>query len=153
NVDSIEQRAADAANVALDLKRIAFTRPPGIAQIAARTRVHGRYEDEAGREGARSQGTGNSHAAFFERLAKHVQTAGVKFRQLVEKENAVMSQADLAGRGDRATADHAGVANGVVGRAKRPRGHKRFVRLQSSQRAVNSRGFQAFGRRQGRKDG
>jgi hypothetical protein len=38
----------------------------------------------------------------------------VELRQLVEEQDAVVGQADLAGRRGAAAADHAGVATGVV---------------------------------------
>src|SRR5438552_692063 len=127
HVDSVKQRTADAGNVALDLEGIALTWPASIAQIPARTWIHGRHEDETGREGARSQGPGDSHPPFFQRLAEDFQTTAMKLRQLVEKKHAVMGQADLAGRGNSAAADHAGVADSVMWRAKGPSSHERLV--------------------------
>src|SRR5207302_10063930 len=80
HVYPIEQRTADAGNVALDLKWITFARPASISQIPARTWVHGRHEDETSGERARTQGAGNGHAAFLQRLAQNFQTAAVKLR-------------------------------------------------------------------------
>jgi len=58
--------------------------------------------------------------AVFERLAEHFERLLFELRQLVEKEDAVVRERDLARRGDRAAADQAGVRNGVVRRAERP---------------------------------
>ena len=57
------------------------------------------------------------HRAVFQRLAQHFQRAAIELGQLVEKQHAVVRQADLAGRGRRAAADQAGVADRVVRRA------------------------------------
>ena len=64
-----------------------------------------------------------------------------------------MCQADLSRDRRAATTHHAGIADGMVRGAKGPGGQERLIRLESAQGAVNARGLQAFGRRQGRQDG
>ena len=62
DVDAVEQRAADPAHVALDLRRRAVAGVPRVAEVAARARVHRRDQHEAGRERGRVQGPGDRHA-------------------------------------------------------------------------------------------
>ena len=146
------KRPADAAHVALDLHGRAFAGVPGIAEVAARTRVHRRHQHEAGGERRRVQGARDGDVALLQRLAQHLQTAAMELRQLVEEENAVMGQRDLARRRRTAAADHAGVADRVMRRAERPAFHQRLVRRQPAHRAVDARRLQALGRRQRRQD-
>ena len=54
--------------------------------------------------------------AVFQRLAQHFERAAVELGQFVEKQHAVVRQADFAGRGDRAAADQPGVADRVMRR-------------------------------------
>ena len=63
-----------------------------------------------------------------------------------------MGQRDLAGRRRAAAADHAGIADGVMRRAKRPGRQQRLVGLEPAQGTVDARRLQALGRRQRRQD-
>jgi hypothetical protein len=67
--------------------------------------------------------------------------------------DAVVGQADLAGRRRAAAADHAGVADGMVWRPERPRRQQRLARRQPAHGAVDARRLQALRRRQRRQDG
>jgi hypothetical protein len=49
-VDAVQERAADAAHIALDLHRVALAGVAGVAEVAARARVHRRRQQEAGFE-------------------------------------------------------------------------------------------------------
>jgi len=86
----------------------------GVPEETAGAGVHGRHEDEAGGEGARRQGPRDGDLALFERLAQHLETPPVEFGQFIEEENAMMRERDLAWARRTTTADHAGVADGVV---------------------------------------
>ncbi len=66
--------------------------------------------------------------------------------QFVEEKNAVVRQADLAGCGGIAAADHAGIADGVVRIAEWPRRQQRLVGLEATQGTVDPRGAEAFRR-------
>ena len=44
-------------------------------------------------------GARDRHSPIFERLAHHFESGAFELRQLVEKKDAVMREADLAGRG------------------------------------------------------
>ena len=81
---------------------------------AASMNRDGKVSDMAGaRDGDR---------VIFQRLAHHFQNVARKFRQLVQEEHAVMGQRNFAGARDCAAADQAGIGDGVVRRAERPRG-------------------------------
>ena len=96
----------------------------GIAKVAAGAWVHGRHENEARRERRRVERPRDGDVAFFQRLPQHFQAAAIELGQLVEEENAMVSQADLARRGRTAAADHAGVTDGVMWRTERPLSHQ-----------------------------
>ena len=57
--------------------------------------------------------------AFLERLAQHFEHVAAELEHLVEKQHAVMGEADFAGPRLRAAADERGVGDGVVRRAER----------------------------------
>jgi hypothetical protein len=57
---------------------------------------------------------------IFERLAHDLEHIAGKLRQLVEKEQTVVRQRDLAWTGHDSAADQAGIGDGVMRRAKRP---------------------------------
>src|SRR5207245_6063445 len=94
-IDAVEQRAADAADIALDLHRVALAGPARIAEVTARTRIHGRHQDKAGRESRGRKRAGNRDLAFLQWLAEHFEAAAIELRQLVEKEHAVVGEADF----------------------------------------------------------
>ena len=60
--------------------------------------------------------------SFLERLAQHLEHAAAELRHLVEKEHAVMRQADLAGPGVLPAADERDIRDRVMRRAERPLG-------------------------------
>ena len=126
-IDPIQQRAADPAEIFFHLHRVAFARPAGVAEVAARAGVHGGDEDEARREERRVDRPADRHLAFFEGLAEAFETAAVELGQLVKEEDAVVGETDLARRRRRSAADHAGVGDGVVRAAERAGGEEGFA--------------------------
>src|ERR1051326_9123605 len=95
--------------------------------MTTRTRIHRTNGGAAGGIGERGGGAGEGELAVFEGLAHDFEHFALELGQLVEEENAVMSEADLAGPGDRATADEAGIGDRVVRRAERASGDQRLV--------------------------
>ena len=96
-VDAIAQRTRQPAAVARDLQRRAAALATGSPREARRdtgssppTSMNRRREDR-GPRGAR-----DGHRALFERLPQHFQRAPVELRHLVEKQDAVVGQADFA---------------------------------------------------------
>ena len=85
----------DAARVARHLVRRAGAGRTG-ARASRRARVHGRDQLEAGRKARRAHGPRDQHPAGFQRLAQRFQRAPVEFGQFIQKQHAVMRQADLS---------------------------------------------------------
>jgi hypothetical protein len=151
-VDSVQERTADSAHVFFDLHRRAFAGVFGVSHEAAGARVHRRHQNETRWKRRRIEGTRDGDTPFLQRLPQDFEASAIEFGQLVEKQDAVMSQTDLAWSGHTAAADHAGIANGVMRRSKRSYRQERFARGQPSQCAVNARCFQAFVRGQQRQN-
>ena len=97
HVDAIEQRAGDAALVALDQIRRTIADAADMAVVAARTGIHRRDQLEVRREVGLPRGARDGDVAGLHRLAQHVEHAAVEFRKFVEEENTAMRQRNLAG--------------------------------------------------------
>ncbi len=96
-VDAVEQRPGQLGAVALDLFRGAAAAAAGVAQVATGTGVHRRHQLEARREAHLVAGPGDHDMAGLQRLAQDLEDLAVELGQLVEEQDAVMGQADLAG--------------------------------------------------------
>lgn len=126
--------------------------PPRIAAVAARAGIERGDEHEVGGEGGRGLRPADGHAAVLEGLPQHLERAAVEFGKFIEKEHAVMCQADLAGHRHGSTADKAGLADRVVRGAEGTGGHERLAAREQSQSAVDPRGLKRLGCRQRRQD-
>ena len=116
-----------AAAFALQIAEISA----GQGFIAA-TSMNSRWEGQtAGRARDRD-------SSVFERLAHDFERGAFEFRQLIEKQHAVVREADFARGGERAAAEQADVADGVMRRTKRPRRDKRFLAVEQVQRCCGS---------------
>ena len=91
----------------------------GVAEKAARTRVHRADQHEAGGEDGRPRGARDGDAPFLERLAQHLEHVAAELEHLVEKQHAVMGEADFARPRLRSAADERGVRDRVMRRAER----------------------------------
>lgn len=98
-VDTIEKRAGELAAIAGDLVRRAAAFSVRVAVMAARTGIHRGNQLEFGREFRLAGGPGDVNAAGFERLAQGFEHFAIEFRQFVQKEDSLVSQADFAGAG------------------------------------------------------
>src|SRR4051812_44035243 len=67
-----------------------------MSQIAARAWIHRRDQLEVRRELCLTRGTRNRDAARLQRFAQRFEDAPLEFRQLVEKQDAVMRERDLS---------------------------------------------------------
>jgi hypothetical protein len=124
-VDAIQKRPGKFLSVLDDLMGPAPARPKRIAKITARARVHGPHEHERGREGHAYPGPNDRDPPLLKGLTEGLQDLAVKFGKLVEKKDAVMGEADLAGHRDTvAAAHHAHIGDRVMGSAKRPPAQK-----------------------------
>src|SRR5436190_7153235 len=112
-IDPVEQRATDFGHISLDLRYRAMTFSPRIVSITAWARIEGGNEHKVGRERGRIQRPADRDVAILERLPQHFERCPIELRQFVEKQNAVVREADLAWRGRRAAPYEAGVGNRV----------------------------------------
>ena len=87
-------------------------------------------------------------AVFLERLAEHFERAAIEFGQFVEKKDAVVGEADLAGGRRAAAADQARFADRVVRSAERAQKHQRLIGSQPADGAVDAGRFDALFRRE-----
>ena len=86
----------------------------------------------------------NADAALLEGLLERLQRPTGEFRQFVEKEDAVVRQADLAGARDRAAADEGHMRDGVMRRQKRPVAEQPATGGHQAGDRVDGRRFQGF---------
>ena len=93
-----------------------MNKPPG---------VHGGDEHEAGGEGEAHRGATDGDLAVLEGLAQHLEDILLELGKLVEEEDAVVGEGDLARFGDGAAADQTGIGDGVVGGTKGAGGDQR----------------------------
>ena len=89
-----------------------------MALVAARTRVHGRDQEEIGGEGDATGRTRDVHHAVLERLPEDVQCSALELGHLVQQEHPMVRKADLPGPGLRAAADERCGRHGVMRRAE-----------------------------------
>ena len=88
-VDVVQQRSADPVQVVLYFPR----RTARLARhLAVRCRVHCRHQHEFRREGHAAGRPGNGGAPLLQRLAHRLEHVALEFRQLVQKEHAVVRQ-------------------------------------------------------------
>jgi len=87
----------------------------GIGKIPARTRIHGSDQHKTGRirQGHGCPGYGN--LKILQRLPENLYYMFFKFGEFVQKEDAVMRQADLSGSRDMPAADESGIGYGMMG--------------------------------------
>lgn len=78
-IDPVEKRAGNAGAVATDLIGMATTGMTRIAEVAARTGIHGCDEHKAGRKGDLAGAAGNGDLAILERLAHDLEGTPFEF--------------------------------------------------------------------------
>ena len=143
-VDAVEQRPGDPRQVALDQRRRAGALVQRIAEKAALAGIHGRRQHEARRKGQRHRRPADRDLAVLERLAQHVEHVALEFGQLVQKQDAVVRQADFAGTRQRAAADQPRIGNGVVRRAERPGADQSVLLREQARDGVDLGGLDRF---------
>src|SRR5436305_943742 len=80
----------------------------------------------------RCRRTGDGDEAVLHWLAERLQHGAREFEQLVEKQDTVMRQTDLAGPRRRTSADEARRGDGMVRRAKGPARHRAERRVEQT---------------------
>src|SRR5947207_5899179 len=117
-IDAIEQRAGHASTIAGDAVRRAMAASALMPEPAARTWIHRGDKLELSRERALPRRARDMDDARLERLAQSLQYAAVPLGQLVEKQDAVMSERDLTRTRVAASAGQRDRARGVMRRAE-----------------------------------
>lgn len=90
DVQAIEQRATDAADVAFDLQRVAFALPLRIAAITARAGVHRGDQHDVGGEGQAAHRTADRHRAVFQWLTQHFQRSPIELGKLIQEQHPIL---------------------------------------------------------------
>ena len=108
DVDAVNERARDSAAIFLDLQRRAFAGSLGVAQVSARTGIHGGDEHDLGRKGDDRMDSADGDVAVLQRLTDGLEDVAGELGEFVKKQDAVMGEAELAGRGDGASANEGG---------------------------------------------
>jgi len=84
-INAVDQRAADAIEVALDLRLAAFAGRARVGEVTAGAGVHGGDEHELGGEAYAAVAAGDGDATIFERLAQCFENSAGKLREFIEK--------------------------------------------------------------------
>ena len=153
DVDAVEHGAGDAALVARRRVGGADALARGVAAVAAGAGVLGGHEGEAGGEGGGRARAADGDRAVLQRLAQHLQHLRAEFGQLVEEEDAVVAERDLARARVGAAAHQPRVGDGVVGRAEGALAQQARAGRQQPGHAVDARHLQRLVVRHGRQDG
>lgn len=86
-------------------------------------------------------------------MSQDLQASSIELGKFVQKQYAVVGEADFTRGGDATTTDHPGIADRVVRTSEGPRGHQWFAGRQSTDRTVDSGCFEALVRSQRRQNG
>jgi hypothetical protein len=97
HIYSVGERTGYSCVVPIDVGRSTIARPAWICCSAARARVRRAYQSETRgkRDGLRR--TRDYNLGILHRLSESIQHVPWELQHLVQKQDAVMSQADLAG--------------------------------------------------------
>ena len=91
-VDAIQERTRNAGAVPPDLLGRASARPHGIAEVTAGAGIHGGHQLELRGPEHPSRHPGYGDGAIFQGFSQPFQNATVELGQLVQEQNAAMSQ-------------------------------------------------------------
>ena len=96
-VDAVEERPGDAAAVADDLVGLADAGAVAAAGVAAGAGVHAADQHDGGGIDDGDEAARDGDAPLFERLAHDLEGVAAELGELVEEEDAVVGEGDLAG--------------------------------------------------------
>ena len=117
------------------------------------TRIHGRSQHEARREGQRHRSPGDTDRTVLERLPHDFKNIARKLGKFVEEEHAIVGERDFPRTRNHAAANQSGVRNGVMRRAERTHANQPRPRIKHSGHAVNLGRLQGLFEGERRKDG
>jgi hypothetical protein len=119
-VDTIKERTGEALPVALDRAGAADAFAGARIEPAARAGVGRGDEQERGGELEGTVDAIDRVGAFLERLAQSLDGRARELGELIEEQDAVVGERDLAGSRGGAAADQRGAGDRVMRGAKRP---------------------------------
>src|SRR5262249_47677584 len=111
-----------------------------------------RYELKTRREIGEAAGARDVHTAVLERLAQRLEDMLLKFRELIEKQDATMRERDFTGMRRRAASDPTRDRDGVVRSAERSRAHEPAARCEQPGDAPDGRDLDGLIGRQRRQN-
>src|SRR6187402_1330041 len=120
NIQAIQEGAGQPRAVAFARLVRTPTRQARMAEITTGAWIHRADQQWPGGKARPCAHSGDVDEAVFEWLAQCLQSRAPKLGQLVQEQNAVMSQADLPGAGNVTAADQARLADRMVRRAEGP---------------------------------
>ena len=113
-VNAVQQGTGDLFRILCHFTVRAGAFSGGVAPPAAAAGVHGAHQLEPGRKVQGAARAGHGHLAVLQRLPHGLQHIPVEFRQLVQKQHAVVGKGDLTGPHGRAAARQRRGRGGVV---------------------------------------
>lgn len=152
-VDPVEERSGYTTQVFVNKCRRTDAFFLGVIVVSAGTGVHRSDQHKAGRVIDRELCPGYGNLSFFQGLPHNLKHGALKLRQFVQKKYAVMRKGDFSRLRIGSTADHGGIADGVVRRAERPDGHERLGSRQLSGNGVDLSSLERLSHAQGRQNG
>ena len=144
-VDPVQQRTGDLLDVLLHFFVRAGAFPGGMATPATLAGIHGAHQLELGGEPQGAACPCHGDDTILQGLTEGFQHVPVKFRQLVQKQHAVVGQRDLAGPHQRSTAGQRGGGGGVVRGAEGPLGQQRVAGVRQPRYGPDAGSLQRFG--------
>ena len=105
DIDTVQQRTRNAVTVVEQLVARTAAALAGIAEVAARTRIHGGQQLEPGGKNRLLPGSCDRDRARLERLAQRLEDIAIELGQLVEEQHPVMGTRHFAGTEARSAAD------------------------------------------------
>ena len=150
-VEAVHQRAGDAAEVFGAAFGDAGAGAGGVGEVAAAAGVGGGDQHEAAGIADVGVGAGDHDVAGLDRLAQGLEHGARELRQLVEEEDAVVGEADLAGLRAAAAADDRRHRGGVV-RGAEGAGAGDAALVEEAGEGVDHRGLERLGGLERRQD-
>ena len=143
-IQPVQKRARDVGKIPLNTVGRTSAGMSWMSKKTAGTGIHGGNQHNVAGISSRASHSGDGHGAVFNRLPQDLHSAAAEFRELVKKQNAIMSQGEFAGSGRGPAACQACSGDSVMRRAKgtlpdqgNTAGHKPCYR-------VNFCGFNGF---------
>jgi hypothetical protein len=118
DVEPVEERPAQPRSVRRHTLHGARTPRGPVASVAARARIHRAHDERSRGERRLCLRPRDRDDAIFERLAERLERAAPELRELVEEEDAVVGEADLAGSWRVSASNEPDLADRVMRRAK-----------------------------------